>query len=280
MIIDFHTHIFPKNVCRERERYFAGEPEFKLLYGHPKARLVGAEELVAAMDEQEVDRAVVFGFPWSGIELTRRNNDAILDAVSRYPARFVGFACIDPLHDDAVFETERCLDSGLSGVGELAFYRTGIDRNCLDRLQPIMDLCRKRNLPVMIHTNEPVGHQYPGKSPNTLAQIYAMVKRFADNRIVLAHWGGGILFYSLLKKEVDTVLKNVWYDTAASPYLYKPDIYRIAKDLVGLDKILFGTDYPLLKPERYFQDMRAAGLDETDIAAVAGGNAEKLLDLP
>lgn len=280
MIIDFHAHIFPENVCRNRKRYFDGEPEFKLLYGSPKSRLVGAKEMVAAMDEQGVDRAVVFGFPWSGIERTRMNNDAILDAVARYPDRFTGFACVDPLDDNAVLETERCLDSGLSGVGELAFYQGGISANCRDRLQPIMDICRERHLPVMIHTNEPVGHQYPGKSPNTLAQIYALIKRFADNRIVLAHWGGGILFYSLLKKEVDTVLKNVWYDTAASPYLYKPDIYRMAKDLIGLEKILFGTDYPLLKPERYFQDMQAAGYDETEIAAVAGGNAAKLLASP
>ena len=277
MIIDFHTHIFPEPVIRHRERYFEGEAEFRLLYSSPKARLVGPEELIAVMDEQQIDRAVVFGFPWSDMRLTRMNNDAILEAVTLYPDRFTGFACVAPLHQKAAAETERCLDSGLSGVGELAFYETGINAHCLDRLEPIMNICRDRNLPVMIHTNEPVGHAYCGKSPNTLAQIYTMIKRFSDNRLVLAHWGGGILFYSLLKKEVDLVLKNVWYDTAASPYLYKPDIYRIAKELVGLDKILFGTDYPLLKPERYFQDMRSAGLDETEIAAVAGKNARKLL---
>jgi hypothetical protein len=76
----------------------------------------------------------------------------------------------------------------------------------------------------------------------------------------LAHWGGGLFFYHLLKKAVKETLKNVYYDTAASPFLYDSRIYRYAKDLIGLDKVLLGTDYPLLKPERYFKEMTDAGL--------------------
>jgi len=45
------------------------------------------------------------------------------------------------------------------------------------------------------------------------------------------------------------VLANVWFDTAASPYLYRSDIYRLAAELAGEEKVLFGTDYPLLPVE-------------------------------
>ena len=45
-----------------------------------------------------------------------------------------------------------------------------------------------------------VGHLYPGKAPNTMTLIYETMARFPDNTIVLAHWGGGIFFYNLLKK--------------------------------------------------------------------------------
>jgi hypothetical protein len=124
-----------------------------------------------------------------------------------------------------------------------------------------------------------VGHLYPGKTPNTMIQIYETVARFPENKVILAHWGGGIFFYNLLKKAVKETLKNVWYDTAASPFLYDNRIYQYAKDLVGLDKVLLGTDYPLLKPARYQKEMIASGLSEADMAMVCGQNAAWLLKL-
>ena len=142
-----------------------------------------------------------------------------------------------------------------------------------------MEICGRRDCPVMIHTNEPVGHVYPGKTPNTLKQIYDLVGRFAENKIVLAHWGGGIFLYHLLKKAVADRLKNVWFDTAASPFLYRPEVYRYAADLAGIDKILLGTDFPLLKPVRYFNELKASGLTADEIAQVCGGNAARLLKL-
>ena len=56
-----------------------------------------------------------------------------------------------------------------------------------------------------------------------------------------------------MKKEVKGVLQNVWFDTAASPFLYQPEMYRVAGEAVGFDKILFGSDFPLLKTATLFQ---------------------------
>ena len=275
-IVDFHTHLFPPKIRENRDTYFKGEPAFELLYASSKSRMVGADETVATMDKQGVDVSVVFGFPWKNMEIARQHNDYIAEAVTRFPDRLKGFCCLDPCPSEAAAEVERCLDNGLCGVGELAFYRSGIECVIVDSMTPVMDLCRERNVPVMIHTNEPVGHQYPGKTENTLLQIYDLIKRFPDNKIVLAHWGGGIFFYSVLKKEVKDVLRNVYYDTAASPFLYDPEIYRMAIERVGVDKILMGTDYPLIKPERYFRELASAGLSEVEIEQIKGGNAMTL----
>lgn len=276
-IVDFHTHVFPPDVRKNRDRYFTGEPGFELLYASPKSKMIGAGDIVAAMDDQGVDISVVFGFPWKKLDTARRHNDYIAEAVARYPDRLKGFCCLDPCPPEAAAEVERCLDNGLCGVGELAFYRSGIECVIVDSMTPVMALCRERGVPVLIHTNEPVGHQYPGKTENTLLQIYDLVKRFQENTIVLAHWGGGIFFYSVLKKEVRDVLRNVYYDTAASPFLYDPSIYRMAIDKVGAEKILLGTDYPLIKPERYFLEMEAAGLQQSELDRICGGNAMTLL---
>jgi len=279
MIIDFHTHIFPPAIRQNRDRYFHAEPAFKLLYRSPKSKLIGAAELLSAMDEQGVDQSIVFGFPWSNTETYRFHNDYVMETVQKYPQRFVGLGCFDPAAEQALAEAERCLAGGLFGIGELAFYRSGIDDSALEQLDPIMRICLDRSLPVLIHTNEPVGHHYHGKTPVTLAQIYQLIKRFPENNIVLAHWGGGLFFYSLMKKQVKKSLKNVYFDTAASPFLYDAAIFRIAIELVGADKVLFGTDFPLLPPARYYSEMDQAGITRAQIDKICGLNAKALLAL-
>jgi len=277
MIIDTHTHLFPEKIRKNRETYFSDEPAFQKLYQSPKSRLIGAKEMLASMDAGQVDKSVIFGFPWKDEELFKRHNDYISEVVSRYPDRFIGLGCFDPFSDRAAEETQRCLqEGGLSGIGELAFYQSGIENASLARLEPVMDICRDRNLPVLIHTNEPVGHQYAGKTPNTLAQIYRLIDTFPQNNIVLAHWGGGLFFFSLLKKEVKQRLNRVYFDTAASPYLYDPSVYRLAIELVGAEKILFGSDFPLLPPATYFEEMKAAGLSKEEMGQICGLNAAKL----
>jgi len=190
VIIDFHTHIFPSDIRDSREKYFSVEPDFKLLYSSPKSRTVGAAALINAMDEQAVDKSVVFGFPWKNFATLQRHNDYILRAVAAYPDRLIGFCCLTPTHDKALSEAERCLKGGLSGVGELAFYQSELTVELLNRIDPLMTLCREKDLPVLIHTNEPVGHAYPGKSPMTLNALYRLIMRYPENRLVLAHWGG------------------------------------------------------------------------------------------
>ncbi|MGA8178849.1 MAG: amidohydrolase family protein [Desulfobacterales bacterium] len=280
MIIDFHTHIFPKDIRENREKYFPSEPAFKLLYDSPKSKLVGAQEIIAAMDEQGVDRSVIFGFPWKNSDSFKLQNDYIMEVVARFPERLIGLCCFDPFSNAAASEARRCLEGGLSGIGEIAFYQAGIDDVALDKLAPLMEICLDKDLVFLIHTNEPVGHVYPGKTPNTLKQIYALVARFSENKIVLAHWGGGIFFFNLLKKEVRARLKNVYFDTAASPFLYQPEIYRYAVEIAGEDKILFGSDFPLLQPERYFKEIEeTSGLSKAQAESICGKNAAKLLNL-
>ena len=279
MIIDVHTHIFPADIRQNRDRYFPAEPAFKLLYQSAKSRMIGATELLTAMDKNGVDKSVIFGFPWSNTATYQSHNDYIMETVQKYPDRLIGLGCFDPADAQAVAEAERCLAGGLCGIGELAFYRSGIDDFALEQLEPVMAMCADRNLPVLIHTNEPVGHDYHGKTPITLSQIYGLIKRFADNKIVLAHWGGGLFFYALMKKEVKESLKNVYFDTAASPYLYDLEVYQVAIKLAGIDKILFGSDYPLLAPQRYFNEMQQAGLAKNQMDQICGLNARHLFKL-
>jgi predicted TIM-barrel fold metal-dependent hydrolase len=279
MIIDFHTHIFPSFFKNQRDLFFQKEPSFEAIYRSPESRLVGMEDLLQNMDEEGVHRSVIFGFPWEKEEYFRRHNDYIIESVERHPDRFIGFCCFSPLSSNGPEEAERCLEAGLSGVGELAIYQADISSEEIGSFKDIMQICARYEVPLLLHTNEPVGHQYPGKMPINLNQLYNFLKAYPSNRIVLAHWGGGLFFYALMKKEVREVLKGVWFDTAASPYLYSPDIYRVAGEIVGHEKILFGSDYPLLKPGRYFEEMGTSDLSAESFKKVVGENAAQLLGI-
>ena len=279
MIIDFHTHIFPEEICNHRDLFFDNEPAFSLLYRAPKSRLITSDMLLDSMNKNGVDKSVAFGFPWNNDGYVRLQNDYIIESMAESDGRIIGFCCVNPFSSQAVQEVERCLNKGMMGVGELAFYESGLDDACLIALDPIMALCRDYDCPVLIHTNEPIGHHYPGKTPMTLQQIFSLAEKFTENQIVLAHWGGGLFFYNLLKKEVKEKLKNIHFDTAASPFLYETDIYSSAIRLAGINKILFGSDYPLIEPDRYFREIESVGLSANEQERICGNNADRLLKL-
>jgi len=276
MIIDAHTHIFPEEIISQREHYFINEPAFQLLYKSPKTKMVTAKETLAMMEQEEVDRAVVFGIPWQQMELTQRHNDVVLEAVQQHSDRFLGLCCVDPLQKNATQEVERCLKAGCVGVGEIAFYDSDITDEIIEALEPVMSLCQQFDRPVLIHANEPVGRTYPGKSPSTIKQLYKMICRFPQTKIILAHFGGGLFFYASLKEETKDIFQNLWIDCAAAPYLYQPQIYQISTSLLGEDKLLFGSDFPLLPPSRYFEEMEKIGLSDTQLRKIKGENAAAL----
>jgi len=277
MIIDFHTHIFPSYIRNNRHLFFDNEPGFESIYRKTDSKLTGRKDLLENMDNEGVAKSVVFGFPWKLTDHYKEHNDYVIESVLKNPDRFIGFCAFDPMSVDAPKEVERCLDAGLAGVGEIAVYDSDFTKDIIYSLKDIMALCAERDVPILIHVNEPVGHIYPGKQPMSLGGLYELLKRYPSNRIVLAHWGGGIFFYGLMKKEVREALENVWLDIAASPYLYSPDIYRISGEIMGFDRILFGSDYPLIKPGRYLKEMESAGLPKDAIKKITCENAITLL---
>ncbi len=278
MIIDFHTHIFPEEIRTGREKFFSGEPAFELLYGNPGARMAGARELVEKLRQCGVDKAVVFGFPWESDAIARMHNDYVLEAAGRYPEFLVPFACAGISSGKGVSELSRCALMPFKGIGELAFYTDDDPAEQLRKIAPVVDICRTEKLILLVHSNEPVGHKYPGKAKAGLKFYYDLACMCRNLPLVLAHWGGGLFFYNLLKKEAPEVLKNVYYDTAASPYLYRKDIYDYAVKIAGVEKIVFGSDFPLLSPDRYFKELSDSGVPEDQANKIKGENALKLLN--
>ena len=241
--------------------------------------MVGVEAIIEMLDQYHIDRAVVFGFPWEAIDLCKHGNDYVLESVLRFPDRLIGFITLPWGNEEAVLkECERGLAAGAHGVGELASYHQPLTSDFISRLEPLAQMLAKRKVPLLLHINEPVGHDYPGKTIIDFKALHNLIAAYPDLLLILAHWGGGFFFFELMP-EIQNISKNVFYDTAASPFLYDHRIYEVALKIIGEDRILFGSDYPLLSPKRYFKEMEVATPSESVRRKIKGENARRLFGL-
>jgi uncharacterized protein len=293
MIIDAHVHYTPPQSPAELEAFAAAEPYWGLMLApRPGAPSVQGwatpERMIDDMDAAGIDKVVLVGEYRRRHEGCVARNDAALAITLRWPDRVIAFAMIQPLAGQAALdELARCLDGGMAGVGELGPYGQGyrLDEPAFLRL---VEACIDAGIPINLHTNEEVGHYYPGKAATPVRDYYRLACRYPELRLILAHWGAGLLFYELMP-EVRRSLANVWYDTAASPLLYPTArIFNAALACVDHRKLLYASDYPLLVyPRRQTEpDFRPflAEIDRLDLepevrADIMGGNMARLLGL-
>jgi predicted TIM-barrel fold metal-dependent hydrolase len=284
MIIDAHTHIFSPDVIAQRAQYAERDVFFEFLYSGVAARMVGAQEIIAAMDAAGIDKAILTGWCWQNHEICVEQNSWTMDVMRQYPGRLIALAAIQPnAGRSAIRELERCIAGGMIGLGELNADGQGFrldDANIL----ALANAAAEMGVTMLLHTNEPIGHKYPGKGQLPLADIYEFIKAVPKLKLVLAHWGGGFPFYELMK-EVRKIATKVYYDSAASPLLYSSKIFRTVIDTVGSDKVLFGSDFPLiLYPKRqtesdfapFLAEMRNLGLSDDEWTNVMSKNALKV----
>jgi predicted TIM-barrel fold metal-dependent hydrolase len=275
MIIDCHTHIFPEEVRKDREAFCKKDEAFSIIYKNSKAKMVGAEDLIASMDGSGIDRSVICGFPWNQPDLCSFHNHYLIEAASRYPDRLIVFVSLLFSNPDwSGKELDRAVKGGARGVGEIAFYHDEMTSQDIHSMKPILTQMESQGIPLLLHTNETVGHFYPGKGRTPLERFYELILSFPNLPIILGHWGAGLPFYELMP-EVAKTMVNVYYDTAASPFIYSKKIYAIASQILGVEKILFGTDFPLIPPRRYFKELEESGLSKQDREKILGLNFSK-----
>jgi len=275
MIIDFHTHVFPPQIKKNRSKYIDSDPCFAILYSNKEAKLATADELIASMDKAGIDISVILNHGWATHELCVETNDYILESIARYPKRLIGFCAIQPYSTSAaIAEVERCAKGGIKGIGELRPDVQLLNLNDEEVMEPFIEVVKKQKLILHIHASEPVGHQYPGKGSITPDILYPFITSYPDLTVVCAHWGGGLPFYALMP-EVEKAMSKVFFDTAASPLLYRPQVYN----QVIQDKILFGSDFPLIGQGQLLKEISSLNLPQKTKKLILSGNAQRLLNI-
>ena len=261
------------------ERVSRADRTFRALFGDSKAKFAHTSDLIASMDDADVDVSVCAGFGWTDPEIARESNDYNLEAARLHPDRLVAFCSVNPLWgEDAVSEVRRCHEAGAKGIGELHPDTQGILDADLAALAPVLDTAKELEMPVLIHASEPVGHGYTGKGTVTPELLMALVNAFPNNTFIFSHFGGGLPFYGLMP-EVKSALKNVYFDSAAFPFLYRPEVFDVVSRAIGSEKILFASDFPLVAQKRALDEFGDSGLDAENSKHVQGANAARLLKL-
>ncbi len=276
MIVDSHAHILPGSMRDDRGRLANLDPWFDACHRGDRS-IVTAAELLATMDATGIDRSVCFGWPFADPSLCAQVNDHLIAVQREHPDRLTCFATVSAARPGAVAELRRCAEAGLRGVGEL---NADAQRFALDspEIDDVAEACIDLGIPMVLHCSEPVGHDYPGKGTATPERVAPFALRHPELRLVGAHLGGGLPFYAHMP-EVADLCRRLWFDTAAGPFLFAPTAYRAVIDLCGADRLLFGSDHPLLPARRYIDAFAQAELTVAERALVMGGNAAQLLGL-
>jgi len=265
--IDFHTHIFGPDVIDRRDDIVRRDPAFAEMYADPKAKIATADDLLASMDAAGVDVCIALGFAWSGDDDIARHNDYLLESAAGSNGRIIAFTTVNMASAAAEAEIARCAAAGARGLGELRPDNQGWDLNgsAGGRLAAA---AREHGLILLLHVTEEGGHEYPGKRGCSLAAFREFAREHADLAIVGAHLGGDIY-------RSDPAPVSV--DTAAQPFLYRDGEAGAALAAVPPDRLLFGSDYPLISQDRALGELRAALGDDERLGGAVRSNAEALL---
>jgi hypothetical protein len=269
------------------------------------------DERLARMDENGIDVQVLSltspGLhnlaPAEAISLARRTNDLIAATIARHPDRFDGFATIPTTAPkEAVRELERSVrDSGLKGG--MLFGRT-MEKN-LDHSDfwPIFEIASDLRIPLFIHPQTPpravreayysgfdpqvelafanfgLGWHYDCGIQFLRLALAGVFDRFPDLQIILGHWGEVVLFYEerlkafsrvtkLQRSVVDTMRENLY---VAPSGMFSQSYFQHALEVVGIDRVLFSTDYPYQYrpgggPRNYLEQLPVSADDKEKIA--------------
>ncbi len=290
-LTDSHVHLYPPAVNRHPPGWAKkqGEPHWALLCtrrrkdGRAVQGFPGVAALLRAMDAAGVARAVLLGWYWEKPETCAQQNRFYASCVRAHPDRLAAFATVQPAagRKAALDEVRRAAGEGLRGLGELSPHSQGyrVDDAIFGA---VLKLAAKLKLPVNLHVTDPDSRDYPGRVATPLKDFVWLAQKHPETTFILAHWGGLLP----LRNPAALKLKNLFYDTAASPLLYDEGIWRKFLTQVPAERVLFGSDYPLnayprIDEEpvmaRLVAELHRSGLTADQLRAVAGGTAARLL---
>ena len=250
-------------------------------FGH-KIELRTFEQMLDEYTRCGVEKLVLFAWDAETTShMPRVTNEFVAEVAHRYPERIVGFASVDPHKKSAVKDFEYAIrELGLAGLklhpqvqafepNDPAFY-------------PLYSKCVELGVPVTFHTGSTYwgaglegggGVKLRFSDPMLLDDVAA---DFPELKLIMAHPGWPWQDEQLA---IATHKSNVYIDLSGwSPKYFQPLLITYITKMIP-QKFLFGTDYPMLSPQRWLLDFDGLGLSSEIKSMVLSENAKNLLKL-
>ncbi|MCE5344457.1 MAG: amidohydrolase family protein, partial [Eubacteriales bacterium] len=258
--IDTHAHIYPDAIAMKAAQSIG---DFYHLPVKADGRL---STLLGRGREAGITRHLVHSV---GItpERVAGINDYLMATVAQYPSRLIGFGTMHPALPDVRAELRRIKAGGLRGVK----LHPDFQHFCLDD-EKAMEMFRalaEMNLPVLVHTGD---SRYPYSEPNRMARV---LKAVPELKAICAHLGGWSVWNEAWKALAD--LPNVWVDTSSSLYALPPDEAVAIIRRYGMDRVFFGTDFPMWDPVEERARFDALPLTDAEYENIAHRNFEAFM---
>lgn len=278
--IDMHVHPGTREYLVDSGGTYLSDA---LHYFHQHDAIVSVEEMASYYRRMEMMGVLLAWDAETATGLPAVTNDYVADIVRKYPDLFVGFASVDPWKGKiAVAELTRAVRGlGLRGLKchpiVQAFYPN--ER----RFYPLWETCASLKIPLLTHTGTTgVGAGVPGgnrlklKYAQPIPYLDDVAADFPELTIIAAHpawpWQEEQLAMAVHKT-------NVYIDLSGwSPKYFSPSLIQYANTLLQ-DRVLFGSDYPFLTPERWMADFEKAGFKPHVTEKILLSNAKRLLGL-
>ncbi len=226
-----------------------------------------AADMVHAMDRVGIRCCVTAAH--AGITTDYRlGNDHVLQAMRKFPGRFVGYCCVNPNYPAAEMKSElkRCFDAGMTAIKlHPGLHGYPVDG---DGYRPAWEYADRHGLVVLTHTD--------GSANSGVVPTSRCAERYPNAKVLFGHSGFG-------HKGAQTCLEvarsypNTYFDLAAS--LAELDLVEALADSVGADRVLFGTDLPFLDCRMQIGRLAFSRLSDDQMRMVLADNARRLFGL-
>jgi len=258
-VIDFHAHAFPEKIAVRAVEHL--EDYYQVLV--PNAGDIS--QLLRHARDGAVEHLVLSSAATKP-EVVKVNNDWVASIVSLNPDLITGFGSIHAGTPDFVSELGRMGELGLKGIKIHPDFQ-GFDIDD-PRMWPIYEEIGDRFI-VLFHVGDIVSQ---ASSPRKLAKV---LDEFPKMRIIAAHLGG----WSRWDEAKECLLKrDIYIDTSSTFWcLPKEEIVGLIR-YHGLDRVLFGTDYPMVSHKQEIKNIMSLPLTETEKEKIFYENAKGLLD--
>ena len=261
-VIDAHCHVYPEQIA-EKAAVATGN-----FYGEAPFGKGTIADLTENGRKAGIDKFIVQSVATTKAQV-RKINEFIAREVNENPDTLYGLGTMHPESDDIKGDLKHLMLLGLKGVKlhpDIQGFKID-DYHCLK----IYELCEQYGLPVLMHTGD---YRYDFSNPNRLMPI---LKIYTGLTVIGAHFGGWSIWEEASKELYD--IPNLYVDCSSSLSYIKPELSAEIIKRYGVDRVLFGTDYPLHSPQNEIKILLSLGFSDDDYRKIFSENAIKVYKL-